>query len=408
MNGIITQPNMDSLFDTKEEWVKKSPQKGNHIRVIHGPIAHHGIYISDAEVIHFIDKDNYIILDWEKAEVISSDLDFFLQGGTLEVKEYTPSELDDLYPTEDIVKYARACVGDKGYNLVFNNCEHFANECTLGRFISQQIERVLSGRMPNEEVKNMGILGSIGGFFRGLFGGKSSGGGRSTTTYEPDKVKVAEIEADTKLRLADKEFERIEMMNRARLDYLEFETQSQIALEEARVKGNMLLAEVIVDMQMKLNDIAEKRFAIIEHGSMQIVRDIENYYQDLANKIEADNARYNLEHYPQLLNILSQFEEGSVEYKLYEKRIEQEGVAQAKHYEAQLDAIVKRQQQVFESSLNSKNSILSQVGQITTVYVDGIEKQQTALAKIISGADSANQPIAKEALVLPGSDDKDL
>lgn len=408
MNGIITQPNMDSLFDTKEEWVKKSPQKGNHIRVIHGPIAHHGIYISDAEVIHFIDKDNYIILDWEKAEVISSDLDFFLQGGTLEVKEYTPSELDDLYPTEDIVKYARACVGDKGYNLVFNNCEHFANECTLGRFRSQQIERVLSGRMPNEEVKNMGILGSIGGFFRGLFGGKSSGGGRSTTTYEPDKVKVAEIEADTKLRLADKEFERIEMMNRARLDYLEFETQSQIALEEARVKGNMLLAEVIVDMQMKLNDIAEKRFAIIEHGSMQIVRDIENYYQDLANKIEADNARYNLEHYPQLLNILSQFEEGSVEYKLYEKRIEQEGVAQAKHYEAQLDAVVKRQQQVFESSLNSKNSILSQVGQITTVYVDGIEKQQTALAKIISGADSANQPIAKEALVLPGSDDKDL
>ena len=408
MNGIITQPNMDSLFDTKEEWVKKSPQKGNHIRVIHGPIAHHGIYISDAEVIHFIDKDNYIILDWEKAEVISSDLDFFLQGGTLEVKEYTPSELDDLYTTEDIVKYARACVGDKGYNLVFNNCDHFANECTLGRFRSQQIERVLSGRMPNEEVKNMGILGSIGGFFRGLFGGKSSGWGRSTTTYEPDKVKVAEIEADTKLRLADKEFERIEMMNRARLDYLEFETQSQIALEEARVKGNMLLAEVIVDMQMKLNDIAEKRFAIIEHGSMQIVRDIENYYQDLANKIEADNARYNLEHYPQLLNILSQFEEGSVEYKLYEKRIEQEGVAQAKHYEAQLDAVVKRQQQVFESSLNSKNSILSQVGQITTVYVDGIEKQQTALAKIISGADSANQPIAKEALVLPGSDDKDL
>ena len=38
------------------------------------------------------------------------------------------------------------------------------------------------------------------------------GGRRSTTTYEPDKVKVAEIEADTKIRLAHMETDRIEIM----------------------------------------------------------------------------------------------------------------------------------------------------------------------------------------------------
>ena len=39
----------------------------------------------------------------------------------------------------------------------------------------------------------MGFLGKIGGAIKRLFGGGSSSGGgsRSTTTYEPDKVKVA-------------------------------------------------------------------------------------------------------------------------------------------------------------------------------------------------------------------------
>jgi hypothetical protein len=46
----------------------------------------------------------------------------------------------------------------------------------------------------------MGLWGKIGGFIGGLFGGNSSSGGsRSTsnTNYEPDKVKIAEIEPPT-------------------------------------------------------------------------------------------------------------------------------------------------------------------------------------------------------------------
>ena len=76
--------------EEEEIWVQKPPQEGDHIRVqrMNGLYAHHGIYVSDEEVIHFTGKDDDSILDWSKPEVIQTDLAYFLKGGILEVKEY--------------------------------------------------------------------------------------------------------------------------------------------------------------------------------------------------------------------------------------------------------------------------------------------------------------------------------
>ena len=267
-NKIIAFPMLEVDYIEEESWIQRKPLMGDHIRVqrIGGLYAHHGIYVSDKEVIHFTGQEDDSILDWSKPEVITSDLEYFLKGGLLEIKEYSDDEFQDLYSPEQIVTYARACLGDKGYNLVFNNCEHFANVCTLGRFRSNQVERVLLGKLPNEEGKKVGFLGKIGDAIKNFFGGGSSGGGsRSTsnTTYEPDKVKLAEIEADTKIRLANMENERIELMKQARLDILQFETESQIALEQARAQGLAVMAQTIITMQDKLNEVAEKRILII-------------------------------------------------------------------------------------------------------------------------------------------------
>ena len=253
-NIIAKMPIIDVDFMVAESWIQRKPTMGDHIRVnrIGGLYAHHGIYVSEEEVIHFTGKEDDSILDWSKPEVISSDLEYFLKGGILEIKEYSDEEFQDLYAPEQIVTYARACLGDKGYHLAFNNCEHFANVCTLGRFRSNQVERVLLGKLPNEqEDKNMGLWGKIGGAIKNLFGGGSSGGSRSTTTYEPDKVKIAEIEADTKIRLAHMETDRIEIMKQARLDILQFETESQIALEQAKAQGLTVMAQTILTLQEK-------------------------------------------------------------------------------------------------------------------------------------------------------------
>ena len=383
-NSIIAKlPVVDVDFVVAESWIQRTPKMGDHIRVqrIGGVYAHHGVYVSDKEVIHFTGKDDDSILDWSKPEVISSDLEYFLKGGRLEIKEYSDEEFQNLYSPEQIVTYARACLGDKGYHLVFNNCEHFANVCTLGRFRSNQVERVLLGKLPNEqEDKNMGFLGKIGGAIKRLFGGGSSGGGsRSTTTYEPDKVKIAEIEADTKIRLAHMETDRIEIMKQARLDILQFETESQIALEQAKAQGLAVMAQTIVTLQEKLNEVAEKRLLIIEKASLPVIKDIENFYAELGSKIQEDDDRYNTEKLPQLLSILAKYEEGSPSHKIYMKRIEDDMALQTKHYAQQIAAISQRQSQIIDGFLQSKEKILEQTGQITAGMLETIQNQTLAL-----------------------------
>ena len=381
---IVSNRDFPKSFDADpvEIWNYSQPQTGDHIRVCRGLYNHHGIYIADEEVIHFTGTDDDNILDWAKNEVIKTNLHDFLRGGRLEVKEYTDQELKDLYPVEHITLYARACLGDKSYNLIFNNCEHFANTCTLGRFKSRQVERffdiVIGDDMIKLERKNeMGLFGTIGGIIKGWFGGGSSGGSRSTsnTNYEPDKVKVAEIEADTKLRLAGMENERIELMKNAKLELLEFETKSKLALEEARARGLYNMAQTIIAVQDKLTEVAERRLQIIENGSIQIVKEIETFYQELGKKIEEDDDTYNTEKLPQLLALLERYEIGTPAHSLYQRRIEDDMALQSKHYTMQLNAVVQRQSQIISGFLQSKDRVVEHTSQLTEGLLERIAVQ---------------------------------
>lgn len=363
------------LPEEKEIWVQKPPQKGDHIRVqrMNGLYAHHGIYVSDEEVIHFTGKDDDSILDWSKPEVIQTDLAYFLKGGTLEVKEYTDEEFADLYSPEQIVTYARACLGDKGYNLIFNNCEHFANVCTLGRFRSHQVEKVFTKRKENDF---MGIWSKI----KSWIGGSSSGS-RTTTNYnyEPDKVKIAQIEAEAKIRLAEMETERVELIKQAQMELLRDEAEAKILVEEAKAKGFTVMAQTIIAMQEQLTQITNNRIEIIERASLPIVKDIENMYKELNDRIVADNDKYNTEKLPNLLSILEKYPEGTTAHKLYSQQIQNDMNAQMKHHDMQLKSLAIRQQQIISGFINSKDKILEQTGNLTQNIITNLIKDNLSL-----------------------------
>ena len=369
--NIIKNPS-DLLIDIepKEIWVYKPPKRGDHIRVcrMNGLYYHHGIYVSDNEVIHFTGADDDSVLDWSKAKVIKTTLQRFLNGGTVEVKEYTDAEISDLYHVEGIVNYARSCLGEDGYHLIFNNCEHFANACTLGKYRSRQVEKVFGG--------NMGIWGSIKSFF----GFGSSSGSRSSSNYnynyEPDKVKVAEIERDLKLKLADKETERIELMRDAQLEFIKAQTISQIAIDEARVKGMSIMADQLVSLQEKMLDVAKKRIAIIEEGSMPIIREIENFYSEVETTIEKNIDEYNTKKLPQLLNILERYEPGTPQHEIYMAQINDDRARQNQFILQQMDKVRERQKAVLDSFISTKEKIIEQTGQITQSIAEGYLKQR--------------------------------
>ena len=60
-------------------------------------------------------------------------------------------------------------------------------------------------------------------------------------------------------------------------------------------------------MQEQLTQITNNRIEIIERASLPIVKDIENMYKELNDRIVADNDKYNTEKLPNLLSILEKF-----------------------------------------------------------------------------------------------------
>ena len=125
-------------------WIKKKPNYGDQIRVNRGIYYHHGIYVSDDEVIQYASPSGSEISP-RTALIISTSLSEFLKDGEVEVREYDRNELDRLRSKEEIVEFAKSKLGTGlgEYNLVSNNCEHFSNFCAFGVKESNQVEDLL-------------------------------------------------------------------------------------------------------------------------------------------------------------------------------------------------------------------------------------------------------------------------
>lgn len=126
-------------------WVNKKPIYGDQIRVNRGLYFHHGIYVSDEEVIQYASPKGSEISP-KTALIISTSLKDFLKDGKVEVRTYNDDELKKVRSKDEIVKFARSELG-KGlgeYNIIENNCEHFSNYCAFGEKKSNQVEDIMN------------------------------------------------------------------------------------------------------------------------------------------------------------------------------------------------------------------------------------------------------------------------
>ena len=115
----------------------------------HGLFNHHGIDLGDGTVAHYL----------EGREILRSSTDDFSQGQPLSVIEHA-----DASPVRVTLQRAMSRIGEQNYNLLFNNCEHFATWCKTGRHRSGQIDSVLerarhwSGLMPSALMRGLELL----------------------------------------------------------------------------------------------------------------------------------------------------------------------------------------------------------------------------------------------------------
>lgn len=114
-------------------WRPGSCEPGDPIRIHLGAICHYGVYIADDEVIQFGDPP-LETLDRDDASiaVCRTDIDSFSCGRIVEIGKAEKGDGFTRRPTAEIIRTARARVGEKGYSLLHNNCEHFTFECVYG------------------------------------------------------------------------------------------------------------------------------------------------------------------------------------------------------------------------------------------------------------------------------------
>ena len=160
---------------TRKEFI----EKGDIIGVTRGIYDHYAVYIGNGRVIHYAaeggDFGNTIsIHEAPISEFLGNQFHYFVlhffenNQSPIKIQSMTSFSLEDsvvlneltlkglmnyhLYSAEETVERARSREGEQAYNLVANNCEHFAIWCKTGVHESYQVKRVIrkicNGRLP--------------------------------------------------------------------------------------------------------------------------------------------------------------------------------------------------------------------------------------------------------------------
>ena len=126
-------------------WEPTACQAGDMVRVRLGSVYHYGIFVSEDEVIQFgLPPTAENRAAEGEVRVLATDIDVFACGCIVETACLDRSEQRRRVPPSETVARARARLGESGYNLIHNNCEHFVNECVFGESRCTQEEDVRS------------------------------------------------------------------------------------------------------------------------------------------------------------------------------------------------------------------------------------------------------------------------
>jgi Lecithin retinol acyltransferase len=112
------------------------PALGSHLVTRRRGYLHHGVYVGDGRVVHYSGLANGL----HRGPVEEVPMDRFTRGQPVWVKSHATSNFD----AREVIERARSRVGEDGYRLLTNNCEHFCEWCLRGEHRSYQVDALLA------------------------------------------------------------------------------------------------------------------------------------------------------------------------------------------------------------------------------------------------------------------------
>ncbi|WP_454725590.1 MULTISPECIES: lecithin retinol acyltransferase family protein [Cupriavidus] len=112
---------------------------GEHLVTPRTGYEHHGIYVGDDRVVHYSGFAD----GFSKGTIELTSMADFSKGHRVYSRDY----IFRLYNPEETVERAYSRLGEDMYNLLLNNCEHFATWCIFGLHSSAQVNAYLTQGM---------------------------------------------------------------------------------------------------------------------------------------------------------------------------------------------------------------------------------------------------------------------
>ena len=330
-----------------EIWVLEKPMLSDHIRVNRGLYYHHGIYVSDLEVIHFTGTDSDNIIGGDN-KVIRSDLKTFLKHGVCETRKFHQHEKAVLRSPNEIVRIAQQSLGQAGYDLIGNNCEHFCNKCLFGRHESKQVEGIIK--------KGVNLMGFLG------FGNKTIT--NISTVYEPDKVKIAEIENKTRMVLKEMEareikikVESLEQVSRAL-----YEMQKDLIRTQREESG--LFNEQLLDFNSKMGIAIIERYEESRNGDIEAHQKVDRYFDQVTEDFRTQSEKFQMETLPKYLKQLDEYDKDSVQHAIYAESISEQKSVILKSFITRLDSVNQQREMVKKYDSESRRQLQSHLDEL--------------------------------------------
>jgi hypothetical protein len=130
-------PSNRSLHGAK--WVLLAEQElllASHIVTPRRGYLHHGIYVGGGKIVHYAGRAHGL----QRRPVEETTLEHFAAGRPVWVRSDAPPT----FSNREVIHRARSRMGEDGYRLLTNNCEHFCEWCLRGEHRSYQVEAWLA------------------------------------------------------------------------------------------------------------------------------------------------------------------------------------------------------------------------------------------------------------------------
>ena len=114
------------------EWVQRPLSVGDMLRIPMRILYHYGIYVGEDKVVQFGEPILDSPIPPGEVRVMITDVASFSGGQPICVADFNEEEMRSKRSADEIAEYAKSRIGDGGYHVIYNNCEHFASQCVFG------------------------------------------------------------------------------------------------------------------------------------------------------------------------------------------------------------------------------------------------------------------------------------